>query len=58
MKLSVWAKEQGISYQATWRMYRDGQLPVPAEKWPTGTIILNPFSAHLADDFPELRWGR
>ncbi len=43
MKLSVWAKEQGISYQAAWRMYRDGQLPVPAEKLPTGTInILKP----------------
>ena len=42
MKLSVWAKEQGISYQAAWRMYRDGQLPVPAEILPTGTIILKP----------------
>ena len=31
MKLSAWAKEQGISYQAAWRMYRDGKLPVPAE---------------------------
>jgi putative resolvase len=42
MKLSVWAKEQGISYQAAWRMYRDGKLPVPAEQLPTGTIILKP----------------
>ena len=42
MKLSAWAKEQGISYQAAWRMYRDGKLPVPAEKLPTGTIIVKP----------------
>ena len=42
MKLSVWAKQQGISYQAAWRMYRDGKLPVPAEQLPTGTIILKP----------------
>ena len=42
MKLSAWAKEQGISYQAAWRMYRDGKLPVPAEQLPTGTIILKP----------------
>ena len=42
MKLSVWAKEQGITYQAAWRMYRDGKLPVPAEQLPTGTIILKP----------------
>ena len=42
MKLSVWAKEQGIRYQAAWRMYRDGKLPVPAEQLPTGTIIVKP----------------
>ena len=41
-KLSVWAKEQGIGYQAAWRMYRDGKLPVPAEQLPTGTIIVKP----------------
>ena len=38
MKRSAWAKEQGISYQAAWRIYRDGKLPVPAEKLPTGRI--------------------
>ena len=42
MKLSTWAKEQGISYQAAWRMYRDGQRPVPTEQRPTGTIIVKP----------------
>ena len=42
MKLSTWAKEQGISYQAAWRMYRDGKLPVPVEQLPTGTIIVKP----------------
>ena len=42
MKLSTWAKDQGISYQAAWRMYRDGKLPVPAEQLPTGTIIVKP----------------
>ena len=42
MTLSVGAKEHGISYQAAWRMYRDGKLPVPAEQLPTGTIILKP----------------
>lgn len=42
MKLSTWAKDQGISDQAAWRMYRDGKLPVPAEQVPTGTIIGKP----------------
>ncbi len=42
MSLSTWAKEQGISCQAAWRMYRDGKLPVPTEPRPTGTIIVKP----------------
>ena len=42
MKLSTWAKDQGISYQAAWRMYGDGKRPVPAEQLPTGTIIVKP----------------
>jgi putative resolvase len=40
MKLSVWAKKQGISYRAAWNMYRNGNLGVPAKKLPTGTIIV------------------
>jgi predicted site-specific integrase-resolvase len=42
MKLSTWAKEQGIGYEVAWRMFRDGKLPVPAEQLPTGTIIVKP----------------
>jgi len=40
MKLSQWAKEQGLTYKGAWRMWRAGQLPVPAEQLPTGTIIV------------------
>ena len=40
MKLSVWAKSQGISYKTAWRMWKDGRLPVPAEQLSTGTVIL------------------
>ena len=36
----IYVKEQGVRYQAAWRMYRDGKLPVPAEQRPTGTIIV------------------
>ena len=42
MKLSVWAKEQGISYKSAWRMWKLKQLPVPAEQLPTGTVIVHP----------------
>ena len=40
MKLSVWAKSQGLSYQTAWRMWREGKLPIPATQLPTGTIIV------------------
>lgn len=40
MKLSVWAKQQGISYQAAWKWWKSGKLPVEAEQMPTGTIII------------------
>jgi putative resolvase len=42
MKLSVWAKANGLAYQTAWRMWRDGKLPVPAEQLPTGTVIVHP----------------
>lgn len=42
MKLSVWAKQQGLTYKTAWRMWRDGRLPVPAEQMPTGTVIVHP----------------
>ena len=41
MKLSAWAKSQGISYKTAWRMWRDGRLPVPAEQLPTGTVVVH-----------------
>ena len=41
MKLSQWAKQQGISYTTAWRMWKGGRLPVPAEQMPTGTVIVH-----------------
>ena len=40
MKLSDWAKKQGISYRAAWNQYKAGKLGVPAKQLPTGTIIV------------------
>lgn len=39
MKLSTWAKRQGITYKAAWNMYSKGLLP-QAYQLPTGTIIV------------------
>ena len=42
MKLSVWARQQGVSYQTAWRWWKAGRLPVPAEQMPTGRVIVHP----------------
>jgi predicted site-specific integrase-resolvase len=39
MKLSHWAKKQGILYRTAWLMFNRGELPT-AYKLPTGTIII------------------
>ncbi len=41
MKLSVWARRQGIGYKTAWRMWKDGKMPVPVEQLPTGTVIVH-----------------
>lgn len=40
MKLSLWAKKQGISYRTAWRWFKLGILPVPSKQLPNGTIII------------------
>ena len=40
MKLSDWARQQGISYITAWRWFWAGKLPVPACQLPTGTILV------------------
>src|SRR5208337_3225573 len=47
MKLSTWAKRQGISYRTAWRWFKDGKLPVVAEQTKTGTILIK-------DEEPQL----
>ena len=41
MKLSEWAKLQGVSYRTAWRWFKAGILPVPAEQLSNGTILLS-----------------
>lgn len=39
MKLSEWAKQQGISYKTAWRWVNDGHMP-SFERMATGTILV------------------
>lgn len=49
MKLSVWAKQQGVSYKTAWRMWKAGTLPVPAEQLATGTVIVHAVESTAGD---------
>lgn len=40
MKLSVWAKQVGVSYKTAWRWFKAGTLPVATEQMASGTIII------------------
>ncbi len=42
MKLSAWAKENGVSYRAALNWFHAGTLPVPARQLLTGTILVDP----------------
>lgn len=45
MKLSIWAKKQGISYRTAWRWFKEGKLPVAVEQTVTGTILIKESSS-------------
>lgn len=42
MKLSNWAKQQGISYKTAYNWFRSGKMPCRTEQLPTGTILVYP----------------
>ncbi|MFF0206273.1 IS607 family transposase [Streptomyces sp. NPDC005017] len=41
MKLSEWARQQGVSYQTAWRWVKDGKIPVPVRQAPSGTWLVD-----------------
>lgn len=41
MKLGDWARVNGLCYRTAWRLFRKGQLPVPAQQLATGTILVD-----------------
>ena len=42
MKLSAWAKEQGIGYRTAWQWFHDGRLPVKSLQTASGAIFVYP----------------
>jgi len=49
MKLSEWAKRQGITYKTAWRWFKAGILPVPFTQLPSGTILVHPADANPSE---------
>ncbi|WP_225098127.1 IS607 family transposase [Streptomyces sp. CoH27] len=41
MKLSEWARLQGVSYRTAWRWVKDGKMPVPVRQAPSGTWLVD-----------------
>lgn len=41
MKLSTWAKKQGISYKTAHKWFQEDKIPYKTEQMPTGTIIVH-----------------
>ncbi len=39
MKLSEWARRNGVHYQTAWEWARDGKMPVPVIKTPSGSWL-------------------
>jgi putative resolvase len=51
MKLSDYAREEGVHYITAYRWWRQGKLPVPARQLPSGTIVVDrprPIAAGVA----------
>lgn len=42
MKLSTWAKLQGLTYRTAWNLFKNDKLPVKATQLTTGTILVTP----------------
>ena len=49
MKLSDWAKQQGISYKTAWRWFKNGKLPVAVRQTATGTILIEETKADIRE---------
>lgn len=43
MKLSDWARKNGLDYKTAYRLYKSDKFPLPTEQLPTGTILVHEF---------------
>jgi hypothetical protein len=53
MKLSEWARGQGVSYRTALNWFHAGTLPVSARQLPTGTILVEPLAEPVRGAVPH-----
>ena len=52
MKVAAWARANGVHPQTAYRWFRQGRMPVPARRLPSGTILVE---APASGDLPDRR---
>lgn len=58
MKLSEWARKEGISYGTAYKWFREGKMPVPARQLPSGTILVDGTVNPVSGDTKEMFDGK
>src|SRR5215218_2608730 len=59
MKLAAWARANGVHPQTAYRWFRQGTMPVPARRLPSGTILVQvPGSDHDGLDQRAVLYAR
>jgi predicted site-specific integrase-resolvase len=54
MKLSKWAKQQGITYRTAWSWFKNGTLGIPSKMTESGTILVFPQETELINNKTEI----
>jgi putative resolvase len=55
MKLAAWARVNGVHPQTAYRWFRQGTMPVPARRLPSGTILVEVPGGDSDSGAPEAR---
>jgi putative resolvase len=54
MKLTQWAKQEGISYMTAWRWFKKGLIP-GAKQLETGTIIVSTTISNAEEKLQKIK---
>jgi putative resolvase len=58
MKLAAWARANGVHPQTAYRWFRQGRMPVPARRLPSGTILVEAPATNRSSDRGAVLYAR